>query len=97
MNYKKILLSISIINVFAWGMLEFYSKKYAGSNVEIGAGFLVFFQLLAYYAVTIASYSPKKIEEPEISPQNCKEHDWQKHKYLGSCEICVKCGAERGV
>ncbi len=97
MNWKKLTIGITIVNIFAWIMLEIYSNRYSGTNVEIGAGLLIFCHILAYYIIVIASRTPKKEEEIKITPQNCKEHDWQKHKYSERQQQCVKCLAERGI
>ena len=44
MNYKKLAIGITLINLLFWGLLELWSYRYANSNVSSGAGFLVFFK-----------------------------------------------------
>lgn len=96
MNWKKLIIGISIVNVFAWFMLEFWSKKYAGTNVSIGSTFLVIIQIIGYYIIAIVSRIQPPKEDPKPTPQNCIEHDWQQHKHIQHYEVCIKCGAERG-
>jgi hypothetical protein len=99
MNWKKLTIGITIVNAFAWGMLELFSYRYAGTNIEVGAGLLVAIHIIGYYIISIASVVPPppvKEEEVKITPQNCKDHDWQKHKYSDRQQQCVRCGAERG-
>lgn len=97
MNWKKLTIGITIVNIFALGMIELWGKRYSGTNIEVGAGFLVALHIFGYYFICIASRTPVKEEEIKITPQNCKNHDWQKHKYSDSQQQCVRCGAERGI
>lgn len=97
MNYKKLLIGISIVNAFSWLMLELWGKRYSGTNIAVGAGILVFIHTVGYYIICIISASPVKEEEVKITPQNCNGHDWQKLSYSEHIEVCVKCEAKRGI
>lgn len=100
MNWKQLTVLITLVNILAWGLIEFWSYRYAESNIDAAAGFLIFIHLLGYYIIVIASrfkVEPKK--EPIIyTPANCPGHDWQpKEHSVAYTEKCVICQAERGV
>ena len=95
MNYKKLLLGITITNLLAWVMLEIWRHIYSGTVVQIGAGLLAAVQVLAYYIIIIDANKHKTPEKVEITPANCN-HDWQPHQYGRNSEQCIICKAERG-
>lgn len=97
MNWKKLIIGITIVNAIGWLLLELWSARYADSNIDAGAGWMIAIHLLGYYIIVIGSKipSPEPKKEP-ISPVNCPSHDWQTQKYSNDTEVCVKCGAERG-
>lgn len=91
MNWKKLIIGITLVNLLGWGLIELYSRRYAGSNISFGAGLLIFIQLVGYYIVTIAS----RIKLPH-NKLNC-QHDWHPDTYNPDIrEKCILCGAERG-
>lgn len=97
MNWKKILIKITAVNVLGWILLEIWARRYSGTNVETGSAFLIILHLISYYVLVIGSNVPQATLKPDkIEPHNCPGHDWQPHKYSDNQEQCVKCGAERG-
>lgn len=99
MNWKKLIIGITTVNLFGWIMLELWSKRYATSNISIGAGILIFTHLVGYYIIVLASRIKVKPAPEKITPLNCPGHDWQKDEYSSEHykkETCVKCGAKRG-
>lgn len=97
MNWKKLTIGITIVNLLGWILIELWAKRYSGSNIEDGSAFLIGLHLLGYYIILIASRVPvTPPEDKPIKPHNCPGHDWQTHKYSTTQEQCTKCGAERG-
>lgn len=100
MNWKKLLLGITAVNLIAWAGLELYWHRYADSDINVGAGCMVFAQLVAYYVVAIGSVvpesQPKMDENFKFKPHNCPGHQWFQHPYNTNAEECIVCKAERG-
>lgn len=91
MNWKKLTIGITLVNVLGWILLELWSFRYADSNISGGSGTMIFLHLLMYYIIVILSRIPDEIDKP-----NC-DHDWQPAKYSDDYETCVKCNADRGI
>ncbi len=97
MNWKRLIIWITIVNLLGWGLIELWAKRYASMSISGAAAFLIGFHLTTYYLIVLASLpSSKKDEKEKITPVNCPSHDWQRHKYGNNQEQCTKCGAERG-
>lgn len=97
MNWKKLTIGVTIVNILAWVLLEIWSFRYADSNVNLGAGWLVIIHLIGYYIIVIGSKLPKPLPEKEpITPANCPGHDWQNNEYSNALQKCVICEAKRG-
>lgn len=94
MNYKKLTIGITAVNIFGLAMIELWGSRYADTNICVGAGFIIFVHIIGYYIIVLSAHTP--IAKEGVTPQNCKEHDWQPHKYSDRQEQCVRCGAERG-
>lgn len=65
MNFKKLIILLSIVNILEWGYLELWSYKYANSSIAIGTGILIVFHLLGYYIVVISVTTPKSEPKKE--------------------------------
>ena len=98
MNWKKLIIGITIVNLLGWAMIELWSRRYANGNVAMGAGFMIFTQLVGYYIVVIGSLIKVPPTPPaSVKPWTCQKHDWQPAKYdPAHREECMCCGAERG-
>lgn len=96
MNHKKLLIGITIANIFGWTMIELWINRYSNTSASSGAITLIIFQIIAYYIAFVSSSSVKTKPQEKITPANCK-HDWQKHSYSNRQEKCIICGSERGV
>ncbi len=55
MNWKRITIWVTIVNILGWLLLELWMARYAEGNAEGGAGFLVFLHLFGYYIIAICS------------------------------------------
>lgn len=76
MNYKKLIIGITIVNLFAWGILEVWGRRYAGTNIEIGAGILVFLHIAGYYIICISSIKKaEKLLGGVIKPKTQNENN----------------------
>jgi len=85
-NYTKLILSITLVNILAWCFLELWIARYADGVAEMGAGWMIAFQLIGYYISMVSS----RIDNNKtiVDPKDC-EHDWQKSDtYTEKCIIC---------
>lgn len=96
MNWKKLLIGITIANLLGWSLLELWVYRYADGVAQWGAFWLIFIHLAGYYIIAIGSritVSEVEAEAKPIQPQDCPRHDWQKSGY--SEEKCIICNSER--
>lgn len=96
MNYKKLIIGLTVINIIAFAILELWIYRYSGGVAEIGAGVIVGLHILGYYVVVIASGVPEVEKEKVIDKSNC-EHRWEPAVYSpNNEENCIVCDARRG-
>jgi len=93
MNWKRLSVLITLVNLLGWLLIEIWSYRYADRNISVAASWLIALHLFGYYLVATLSHVPKSFDD--ITPLNCPGHDWQKYGHFS--ERCTKCMAERTI